>query len=277
MPAALFRAPTREELELTHKRHELSALRAIMAERERSLEHLRDQLHSFEARYIRQVGVLYRQLDEWETRVAELHVSRETMEETERILQEELQREAQKSPRAAPLEQQDSETSLDLKNLFREVAKRIHPDFATDHHDERHRTRLMAQANEAFRREDTNLLQRMLNGHDAVSDSHRREDTDAALARTLTQIDQTKADTAALEAELEALSHSEMAQLRQRTLEAAAKGRDLLAEMAARVKGSIGIAMRRFELDTVRARRNEPVFNPDELLSAETSPRAKRR
>jgi hypothetical protein len=62
-----------------------------------------------------------------------------------------------------------------------------------------------------------------------------------------------------------------MAQLRERTLLAAAKGRDLLAELAARVKGNIGNAMRRYELDLGRIRRKEAIFNPAPLLTAELS------
>ena len=268
MPTAIFREPTLEEAELVRRRRELSALRAVLAERERELAALRDQLHSFEARYIRQVGVLYRQLDEWETRIAELQVSRETIEETERLLNEALKN----SPAEQPDQPQPEapELSLDLRNLFRELAKRIHPDFATDHHDERHRTHLMAQANAAFRREDAATLQRMLNGYDPSTGAWSHEDIAATLARTLTQIEQAKADTATLNTEIEALAQSEMAQLQQRTIAAALQGRDLLAELAARVKGNIGLAMRRFELDSARARRNQPSLDPTPLLSAET-------
>jgi hypothetical protein len=63
-----------------------------------------------------------------------------------------------------------------------------------------------------------------------------------------------------------------MADLRDRTVSAALEGRDLLAELAARVKGSIGIAMRRYELELGRIRRNQPAFNPEPLLTAEQTP-----
>jgi hypothetical protein len=62
-----------------------------------------------------------------------------------------------------------------------------------------------------------------------------------------------------------------MADLRDRTVTAALEGRDLLAELAARVKGSIGIAMRRYELELGRIRRKQPAFNPEPLLTAERS------
>ena len=81
MSKAIFRATTPEEAELARQRCELAAVREVLGARERELEHLRDQLFSFEGRYIRQVGVLYRQLEEWEERIAELLVSRESPED----------------------------------------------------------------------------------------------------------------------------------------------------------------------------------------------------
>jgi len=275
MSTAIFREPTPEEVELAHQRRILASIRAVLAERELELDHLRDQIISFETRYIRQVGVLYRQLDEWEERIAELKVSQETPEERERYAREAAQR-----PEAPPAEEPATERSLDLRNLFREVAKLIHPDFAIDHHDERHRTRLMAQANEAYRRDDAAVLQRMLNGYDPSTDTGDDQPAAAQLARLTEQIAQTEQDILTLNAEIEALAASEMADLRDRTATAALEGRDLLAELAARVKGSIGIAMRRYELELGRIRRRQPAFNPEPLLTAErsgsTAPRAVR-
>ena len=91
----------------------------------------------------------------------------------------------------------------------------------------------------------------------------------AELARTLTQIAAVQNDILTLDAELNALTHSDMADLRHRTTLAATEGRDLLAELAAQVKGRIGIAMRRYELDLGRIHRKETAFNPDPLLTAE--------
>jgi hypothetical protein len=112
----------------------------------------------------------------------------------------------------------------------------------------------------------------MLNGYDPDTDSGDDLTPAAQLARLTHQIAQTDQDLLTIEAEITALSQSEMADLRHRTKLAAQQGRDLLAELAARVKGSIGIAMRRFELERGRIRRNQPAFNPEPLLSAELRP-----
>ena len=254
--AAIARQPRPEDPEIFRLRTQLATLRATLAARETHLDHLRAQLNSFEGRYIRQVGVLYIQLDEWEDRIAELN--NPTQPQT-------IAPEPEPEPELEP-------ATLDLKSLFREVAKRIHPDRARNAHDELHRTHLMAQANAAFLRSDADLLQRMLNGYDPSTDSGDDRTPAAQLARLNEKISQTELDIATIDAELEALAHSEMADLRDRTTHAAAEGRDLLAELAARVKGSIGIAMRRYELELGRIRRKQPAFNPEPLLTAERSP-----
>src|ERR1022692_2074165 len=61
-----------EEEEIRRKREELAAIRATLAERELDLVDLRSQLNAFEGRYLRQVGTLYADLDEWNARVSEL-------------------------------------------------------------------------------------------------------------------------------------------------------------------------------------------------------------
>jgi hypothetical protein len=268
--AAIARQPRPEDAELFRRRAELASIRSTLAAREAVLDHLRAQLNSFEGRYIRQVGVLYIQLDEWEDRIAELN--NPTQPQPEAL-------EPESGTELTPTDEPDP-AALDLKSLFREVAKRIHPDRARSAHDELHRNHLMSQANAAFDRNDRDLLQRMLNGYDPSTDTGDDQPAAAQLARLTEQIAQTEQDILTLNAEIEALAASEMADLRDRTAAAALEGRDLLAELAARVKGSIGIAMRRYELELGRIRRRQPAFNPEPLLTAErsgsTAPRAVR-
>src|ERR1039458_8263431 len=72
MPGAIVRKLTPEQEELERKREELAAVRSALAERELELADLRAELKSFEGRYLRQVGVLYAELDDWEAKIAEI-------------------------------------------------------------------------------------------------------------------------------------------------------------------------------------------------------------
>jgi hypothetical protein len=269
---AIFHRPAPEDLELAYRRRELAGLRAALAERESHLDALRNQLNAFEGRYIRQVGVLYIQLDEWHDRLAELNDP--TTPKSAIPIDFSSRPESSPSHREDAAERPASRTGDDpsvnptpyLKSLFREVAKRIHPDHARDYDDERHRTQLMAQANAALLREDAALLHRMLHSHDLPI-----EPTDARteLTRTLALLRHLQRDLIALHSEMEALANSEMADLQRRTAVAAAEGNDLLAELAARVKGRIGSAMSRYERELARRRTKQRAVDPTPLLSAE--------
>jgi hypothetical protein len=261
---AIIRLPTPKEADLFRRRIELAALRAELSRCEATLEQLRAQIFSFEGRYIRQVGVLYIQLDEWEDRIAELNsppVLPEGAEWPEGGKQAELQ-----PATLPPDEAQPGELVIELKALFHEVAKRIHPDFACDALDECRRTHLMAQANAAYLRNDAAILQRMLHGYDPATGNGDKANE---LTHTLTLIARCREDISQLAVEIASIEQSEMVDLQRRTILAAAEGRDLLAELAAQVKGRIGIAMRRYELDLGRRRRKQAAFNPEPLLSAE--------
>jgi hypothetical protein len=268
-----------EEFELTHRRRELAEARAELAEREVALGHLRDQVLGFEARYIRQVGVLYRQLDEVEEKLAELQVKRESLEERDDARAAYRRAHPEYDPHAA--QEADEAVSavrnaeVNVKLLFRELAKRIHPDFASDELDAQRRTQLMAQANEAFFRGDAALLERMIDGYDARGEAFGRTNPAAELLRVEALIKRVLADIAVAEQEHTALAKSEMAELRRQTTEAALGGRDLLAEMAARVKGMLGNAMRRYEYESSPQWRPPVVKDPEALLTAETRPAAR--
>ena len=70
MPAEIVLQKTPEHAALLDKREELAAVRTALAERESELAQLRAQVKTFEGRYLRQVGVLYAELDELEARIA---------------------------------------------------------------------------------------------------------------------------------------------------------------------------------------------------------------
>ena len=72
MKTEIVRRLTPEEEELARKREDLAAVRAALAERELELADFRSQLAMFQGRYMRQVGVPYAELDDWQARIAEL-------------------------------------------------------------------------------------------------------------------------------------------------------------------------------------------------------------
>jgi len=249
MSTEIFKKLPPEEEELQRKREELASIRVALAERELELADLRAQLKSFEGRYLRQVGVLYAAMDDLDARVAELEASLEKST-TSRQRAERARRRADDTHEATHGEASkaaDFKPSADMKTLFREVAKRIHPDFAKDDADRQRRTRFMAEANEAYSRGDAEALQRILDEYSDSSESVQGEGIGAELIRIIRQIAEAKKHIAAIEQELTKLRASQIAKLRNDVEAAEQQGRDLLAELAASVGEQVARARREYE------------------------------
>jgi len=249
MTTELILQQTPDAVALIEKREQLERVRAALAERESELAQVRAQLASFEGRYLRQVGILYAELDEIEARIAEREVALYDSDAARRRA-EETRRHAQETHDAAfgaAHEAEEFDPPPSLKTLFRDVAKRIHPDFARDEAEQRHFTLLMAVANQAYRRGDTEALQRLLDDHREINALIAGEGAAAELERIARQIRHAERDMAQLEAERQGLLAGDIGQLHRDAEMAAREHRDLLTELAAGLREQIEDARGRFE------------------------------
>jgi hypothetical protein len=238
-----------EEEELLRKREELAAIRATLAERELELVDFRSQLGAFEGRYLRQVGKLYAELDGLKARIAELQV-RLNPSEAANARAEEARKQARQTYDEAhdkASEAHDFNPSPELKSLFREVAKRIHPDLSKDTDDLERRTRFMAEANRAYQAGDSDALRQILDEYQDGADAVEGEGVGAELIRIIRQISLAKSRVSAIEQELATLRQSEIARLKTQAEDREQEGGDLLAELAAAVQNQIERAQKEFE------------------------------
>jgi peptidoglycan hydrolase CwlO-like protein len=123
MNTEITRRVSPEEEELAKKREELVLLQVELAERELFLTNLRAELAAFEGQYLRQVGTLYAELDEWNARIAEQLAEQEGTEEA-RAAAAQARTEAEESRAAAQGEAAESREfrpSPELKRLYPEV------------------------------------------------------------------------------------------------------------------------------------------------------------
>jgi DNA repair exonuclease SbcCD ATPase subunit len=228
-----------EEEELIKKRGELAEVQAVLGERELELADVRKQLAGFESRYLRQVGTLYAELDEWNAGLCELRAKSSATEAAKQAASRAREQAQHTYNQAHGEASQTFETppSAELRAVFREIAKRIHPDLAKDGSDRELRTRLMADANRAYAKGDFETLQRIMRQyeHSAVPG----EGVGAQLVRVIRQISQARRRVEDIEDELARLGESSTARLRQDCDSAAAEGRDLLHELAADVSNKI--------------------------------------
>jgi hypothetical protein len=137
--------------------------------------------------------------------------------------------------------------SDDAKRLFRQLARRIHPDLAADPEERERRTNLMVAANEAYEQGDTAALERLLEEWHRSPEAVTGSGAAADLERTLRRIAQVEAGILRIDEELAELDASAMGWLRRRVDKAAREGWDLLAHMVRELDRQISEAQ--LELD----------------------------
>jgi hypothetical protein len=253
MPVEIILQPSPDAAGLAEKRERLAAVRAALAEREADIAQIRSQLKAFEGRYLQRVGVLYAELDEIAARITAREVDLYDSDSARRRAQEARQRaqETHEAAFGAEQEPEEFDPSPSLKMLFREVAKRIHPDFASDEAEQKHFTLLMTRANQAYSCGDAETLQRLLDDqlevNAAMADLGAYEGDGVALLRLVRQIQHAERDIAALDREQQTLLGSEIGQLYTDAEAASHEDRDLLAELAASLRERIADAQYRLE------------------------------
>ncbi|HWG59458.1 MAG TPA: hypothetical protein VN661_10475 [Candidatus Acidoferrales bacterium] len=238
-----------EDRELERKREEQTALEGELAERELRAANLRAELGAFERQYLHQVGLRYAELDELKAQIAE-KLAREQP-------RNERAQEAARAARARAGETQSTageksaeaprsfQSSPEMKQLYRDVARKIHPDLTSDRDDRTRRQQLMAEANEAYERNDPARLANILEQYESSPEAVQGEGPGAELIRVIRRISQARGRLSEIEAELQDLLRSDLCQLKSRVDEAERDGRDVLQEMVAKVEEQIAQATRR--------------------------------
>jgi hypothetical protein len=222
-----------DELETQQMRRELAALEAQLAQRELELMTLRTDLKRFEIRYHAALGDLEVELAEVEGQIAEALAERNPEDQ-------ELRREAEEArERATENTKQGAERHAveaaevrplpndELKNLYREVARTVHPDLAQDESEVELRQNLMAEANAAYARGDAEALRSILEQWRQGTHGAGEQHIDA-LRRT---VDRVRVRLAEIEDEILKLTSSALHQLKTSVERGEGQGRDLLAEM----------------------------------------------
>ncbi len=240
-----------EEQELARKLAEQASLEAELAERELRAASLRAELGAFERRYLHFVGSRYAELDEIQARLAEKAAREQpTSEPTQQAAREARVR--ANETRAAAGEKSAREprvfvASPEMKRLYREVARRIHPDLAADSGDRARREQLMAEANSAYERGDEGRLSVILADYDSSPESVRGEGPGAELVRVIRRLSQIRSRLAEIETESQQLLLSDLCQLKVLADAAEKDGRDIFQVMVASVDEQIALARRSLE------------------------------
>jgi DnaJ-domain-containing protein 1 len=177
-------------------------------------------------------------------------------------------REAPTAPPSAPLSQDETIT---LKQLYRQLARRFHPDLALDDSDRAYRTGIMKAINAAYTNGDLKRLQELAQEPDSANRleyAHTDQQLVQAMYIELTRCHRRLKE---IKEELTQLENHKSARLMRRAERAAAAGRDLIDELSHELRDEI--AHKRIELDVLKQQvelfgQEEPDFGGDAFADA---------
>jgi hypothetical protein len=249
MASHLIRKQTPEERELAKKRKELAEIEARLILHELELSTLQSELQVFEARYIRVVGTRYAELDEIEARIADAEAHNRPHDQEAQAKATNARERSGESAHATEdipvLDQRPFVPSDNLKSLFREVVKRVHPDLTTDEAERARRQVLMAEANHAYSVGNEAELRALLTDAEASPDAVVGDGVGAELVRVIRKIAQVEDRLERIGTEIEDMQKTDLWGLRLKAESIEKEGRDLFAEMAAGVDIRIAATLER--------------------------------
>lgn len=219
MSSDLVRRLSPEEEELEKKQAELAALETELAQRELDLTNLHAELHTFEQKYQQIIGTRFAELDHIEAQISEYMAYLESFK--------------------------DFKPSATLKQLYREVAKKIHPDLATNEADKGRRQEFMALVNQAYEDGNEDKLREILHQWEISPESIQGDAIGDKLIRVLRQIAQVRDRLQNIEQEMNDVQQTELYQLKAQVITLEQSGRDLLAEMASQLEQQITAAQQK--------------------------------
>src|SRR3954454_4439438 len=213
---------------------EAARLRDRLAEIEVEQATLEAELAAFNAAYMREVMTVMLDLQELEARILALLATRSGAAddaEAARSARERV-RETTAHIRAVPKAPGPVPTG-DIKRLFREAAKRMHPDLAADEEARGHAEAFMKRLNHAYRAGDAEGIADLVRQWQAspFGAADGSEDGATGAARAERRIGALGDAVACAEARLDELRGSELARLMERSMAATAAGGDGLAEL----------------------------------------------
>jgi hypothetical protein len=240
--------PEKRDDDLEALRSRLAEREAMLGERDAEVARVKSDLDAFRVKYRQEVGLLHEQLDKLELEIAEAELD-ELSKRVKSGSGDPTEPAADARPASAPRYTSDA-----VRKLFRDVAKAIHPDLARDELARDRRHALMVAANRAYALGDEEelrlILQKWENSPEAVQGSH----PEAMRLRLVRRIAQIEEQLEMLVSDLSALKDSPTWKLKAMVDEAAAKGKDLVREMVARLKRDLLVATNR--LDAIRPANN---------------------
>lgn len=249
-------------------RLELDALRVQLAEAEAELNSQLEDVEAFEFRFEAHVGQLLDQLATLESEVNSYLTQIKLMRHQQNFgdsgpafdpVEEQFKQTWQQSDETAvpkPPPPPPAATQVQLKKIYRQLARQFHPDLASDEADRQYRTEKMAAINDAYNAQSMVELMALAEEMTArKSQQQSVQPADREMAEALQQeVDRCRRRLRTIDNELQNLPNRSMVALALQVKLAQREGRNLLDEMARDLERKI--ARKSAERDMLRAQFN---------------------
>ena len=196
-----FTTPEAEELDRQERL--LAELTEQLATRETEFATTGAAFARFRAAYLRRFAPLYAELDRLEAKIAARLAEGESTPEADARAADAAARagdsaeaveQADRSPddRVDEVDPIRGSPAPELRDLYRQAAKMIHPDLVTDETDRARRTKLMAALSEAYAAGDASAIRRVVAGEAARPEAIIGGDIASRLIRTIRKVAQVR-------------------------------------------------------------------------------------
>jgi predicted RNase H-like nuclease (RuvC/YqgF family) len=252
--------------QLSRLRAELEKAQADLIEAEARLADELAAINAFEFEFEARVGHLWDKLDALETEIEgykdRIQMMRKGYLSVERQYQRAWQAPSSSAPTPPP-QPPSPASEAQIKSLYRQLARRFHPDLATDDADRAYRTEKMAAVNDAYAARSLAELDALAKEPDVGILSGRAQpgQTEASLIEALQrQLDRCQHRLNQIETQMRSLHQRPSVQFSLEVKVARGQGRDLLGEMVADLENKI--ARKSAERDMLKAQFDQ--LGPDQ-------------
>lgn len=243
-----------EEQELIRLEAEQAALEEQVTTAELTLETGKTEIAQFQHRYHQTVGRLYAQLDELDALIARVRAGLSPDDAAAQAHAQAAEQQAKASAEEAGLiEAQPAPPPVitpELKLAFRQAAKLMHPDRATNEPERLRRTELMAQVNLAYERGDQQAIEKLVKEYGQDPEAITGGDVASRIVKAIRRIAQLRRRMGEVQQQMDAMQQTEIFHLKQTIEETEAMGGAPLGDLAKQLMQEL--SERRIQLEIAR-------------------------